>query len=215
VQLSGVNGTTFNGQATLVIASVKSLSVQLGNGNDAVRFTGTGPAVSLSAGTGQNDVTFRNFTGGKVQVSAAGALSVHANSSAMSSLTVTGGTSADLFEASQLQVTGNTQLELGSGANTVRIDESQFNNFKLDSTGTGARILIETGAADGSGTVFNGSTVMQLGAGAQLTFSPLSTSDATTFNGNLNINAGTPNAKWHRQNVVFAKQPELHNVTIV
>jgi hypothetical protein len=97
----------------------------------------------------------------------------------------------------------------------VKIDESQFNNFKLDSSGAGARILIETGAAEGTGTVFNGSTVMQLGAGAQLTFSPLSTSDPTTFNGNLNINAGTPNAKWHRQNVVFAHQPTLHNVTIV
>ncbi len=215
VQLTGTNGTTFNGQASLVIASVKSLAVQLGNGNNVLRVTGIGPAVSLTMGTGQNDVTFRNFTGGKVQVSSAGVLSVHARISTMSSLTVTGGTSADLFEASQLQVSGNTQLELGGGANTVRIDESQFNNFKLDSTGAGARILIETGAAEGTGTVFNGSTVMQLGGGAVLTFSPLSTSDPTTFNGNLNINAGTPNAKWHRQNVVFAKQPVLHNVTIV
>src|SRR5262249_15446282 len=203
-----------NGQSTMVVAGVKSLSVQLGNGIDLVRITGAGPAVSLTLGSGQNDVTFWNFNGGKVQVSSVGALKVHTRNSTMSSLSVTGGTSADLFEALQLQVTGETQLALGGGANAVKIDDSQFSNFKLDSSGAGTRVAIEAGTADGVGTQFNGSTVMQLGGGAELVFSPLTASDQTTFK-NLNINAGNPNAKWRRQNVVFAKPPVVHNVDVI
>jgi hypothetical protein len=128
---------------------------------------------------------------------------------------VTGGASADLFHASQLQVTVETQLALGGGSNMVQIDDSHFKNFKLDSSGSNTRVEIESGAADGTGTQFDGATVIKIGGGAQLVFSPLGTSDQTVFNGNLNINAGAPNAKWRRQNVVFPKQPVLKNVEIV
>jgi hypothetical protein len=215
VQLTGLDGTTFNGAATLVVASVKSLSVQLGTGNDRVNITGTGGAVSLSLGGGQNDVTFQNFNGGNVKLSSSGALSTHALNTTLSSLMVTGGSSADLFQASHLRVTGETQLALGGGANSVEIDDSHFKGFRLQSTGTGAIIRIEAGTADGIGTQFDGNVNLQLGGGAQLYFSQNSDSDPTTFKGNLNINAGSPNAKWHRQNVTFAHKSTLNHVDIV
>jgi hypothetical protein len=216
VQLTGVNGTTFNGAQTLFIASVKSISGQLGNGDDHVRITGTGGAVSLALGGGQNDVTLRNFVGGKVQVSADGALNVCAFNSTLSSLMVTGGTSAtDHVQAFGLHVTGETQLVLGGGSNAVQIDDSQFNNFKLQSSGFGTVIQIEAGAPDGINTQFDGSVVFQLGGGAQLFISPNSDSDRTIFNGNVNINGGSVNAQSYVQNVKFARQPTLKNVDIV
>jgi len=214
LQLTGAPGTTFNGASTLFIANAKSISGQLGNGDDQVRITGTGTAVTLAMGGGQNDVTFQNFIGGKVQVSADGALNMHALNSTMSNLMVTGGASADLFQAFKLVVTVETQLSLGGGANAVQIDDSHFKNFKLQSSGNGTSIRIEAGAADGTSTQFDGAVVFQLDGSAQLYFSPLSTSDQTVFGGNLNINAGSPNARWHRQNVTFAHGPTLKNVDI-
>jgi hypothetical protein len=180
-----------------------------------VSITGSGGAVSLSLGGGQNDVTLQSFNGGKVQLSSSGALSTHAVNTTLSSLTVTGGASADSFQALHLRVTGETRLALGGGANSVDIDDSHFNNFKLQSTGTGAIIRIEAGTADGTGTQFDGNVNMQLGGGAQFYFSQNSDSDQTTFGGNLTINAGTPNAKWHRQNVTFAHKPKLTHVDVV
>jgi hypothetical protein len=216
VRLTGVNGTTFNGVSTLFIANATSLSGQLGNGGDQVRVSGTGGAVSLTLGTGQNQVAFNNFVGGKVQVTSAGALTVNAVNSPLSSLTVNGGAAADLFHAPNLRVTGNTLLALGDGANTVRIDASHFNNVTLNSSGSGTIVRIEAGQqTDGNITQFDGTVSLQLGGGAQLFFSQNSSSDWTIFGGTLIINAGSPNAKLHLQNVMFAHRPTLTHVDIV
>ena len=215
VKLVGVNGTTFNGAQSLFIAGVKSVSAQLGNGDDHVRISGQGTAVSLALGGGQNDVVFEGYSGGKVQVSADGALSVRALNSTMSSLMVNGGGADDLFRASNLNVTGETQLALGSGANTVSIDNSHFNNFKLQSSGGGTIVRIEAGQADGNGTQFDGVALFQVGGGAKLSFSPQTNSDRTSFRGSLTIIASAPDATWLRQNVTLAHTPNLHNVDVV
>jgi hypothetical protein len=216
VQLSGTSGTTFNGATTLFIANAKSISAQLGSGNDTVRVIGTGIDLTLAMGAGQNAVRFQKLTGGKVQVTSSGALDLLAANSTMSSLSVTGGASADQFRARNLHVTGNTQLALAGGANVVRINDSHFSkNFTLNSSGSGTIVRIEAGKSDGTGTQFDGNVNMQLGGGAQLYFSQNSDSDQTTFGGNLTINAGSPNAKWHRQNVTFAHKPKLTHVDIV
>jgi hypothetical protein len=133
----------------------------------------------------------------------------------MSNLIVVGGASADLFQASNLHVTGTTLLLLGGGANSVQIDDSHLNNFVLWSTGSGTRVDIEAGATDGIGTQFDGIALFVLGGGAQLNFSPLGTSDQTTFGGSLIILAGSPHAVLTRQNVVFARPPFLFNVDVV
>src|SRR5262249_14005849 len=133
----------------------------------------------------------------------------------LSSLSVTSGAAADLFQATHLRVTGETRLALGGGPNAVEIDDSHFNNFKLQSSGTGAIVRIEAGTSDGTGTQFDGNVNLQLRGGAQLYFSQTSDSDQTTFGGNLTITAGSPNAKWHRQNVTFAHKPKSTHVDIV
>jgi hypothetical protein len=212
MQLTGANGTTFNGLSTLFVANATSISGQLGNGDDHVCVTGTATRVSLATGAGHDDVTFQNF-GGAAQVSGGGSLNVHALSSTMSSLIVVGGTS-DLFQASNLHVTGSTLLLLGGGANAVQIDDSHLNNFVLFSSGSGTRVDIEAGAADGIGTQFDGVALFVVGGGAQFNFSPLATSDQTVFHGSLIILAGSPHALLTRQNVVFARTPFLFNVDV-
>jgi hypothetical protein len=212
VQLTGANGTTFNGLSTLFVANATSISGQLGNGDDHVCVTGTATRVSLATGAGHDDVTLQNF-GGAVQVAGTGSLNVHALNSTMSSLIMIGGTS-DLFQASNLHVTGSTLLLLGGGANAVQIDDSHLNNFALFSSGTGTRVDIEAGAADGIGTQFDGVALFVVGGGAQLNFSPLASSDQTVFRGSLIILAGSPHALLTRQNVVFARTPFLFNVDV-
>ena len=213
VQLTGANGTTFNGLSTLFVANAKSVSGQLGNGDDHVRVSGTAATISLAFGNGHNDVTVQNLTGGSVQVAGSGALCVHALNSTMNSLIMVGGTS-DLFQACNLHVTGSTLLLLGGGVNAVQIDDSHLSDFALFSSGSGTRVDIEAGAADGIGTQFDGVALFVVGGGAQFNVSPLATSDQTAFRGSLIILAGSPHALLTRQNVVFARTPFLFNVDV-
>jgi sporulation-control protein spo0M len=215
VKLIGENGTTFNGQQTLVIANANSFTAKLGNGDNHVTVTGSGKNVMLSMGTGQNEVVLRNFSGQKAQVTSAGSLKMRALNTTLSNLSVKGGGSADVFRASGLVVSNDTQLNFGDGTNKVAIDGSQFKNFKLQSKGSGTIVRIEAGKSDGDSTEFDGNVELNLGAGAQLSFSPNSGSDETVFNGNLNISGGSPDATWKYDNVSFAKSPTLHNVDIV
>jgi hypothetical protein len=194
------------------VANATSISGQLGSGDDHVRISGTASRVTLATGAGNDDVTFQNF-GGAVQVAGNGSLSVHALNSTMSSLIMVGGT-CDLFQACNLHVTGSTLLLLGGGANAVQIDDSHLNNFVLFSSGSGTRVDVEAGAADGIGTQFDGVALFVVGGGAQLNVSPLATSDQTVFRGSLIILAGNPHALLTRQNVVFARTPFLFNVDV-
>jgi hypothetical protein len=214
VQLTGANGTTFNGASSLFVANATSIFGQLGNGNDQIQVSGTAKSVTLQFGGGQNDVMFQNFVGGTAQISGSGALSIHALNSTMCNLSVFGGAGADTFQAFNLHVAWNTLLSLGGGTNAVQIDDSHLNDFVLLSSGSGTKVDIEAGAADGIGTQIDGIALLVLGGGAQLNFSPLATSDRTTFGGNLIILAGVPHAVLTRQNVVFTRTPFLFNVDV-
>jgi hypothetical protein len=217
VTLTGAHGTTFNGLATLFVSGAKGVTATLGNGNNQVRVGGSGGAFTLKMGTGRNDLTFQSFTGGAVSVSATGGLATHALSSTLASLKVTAGSTAgNLVQAQGLHVTGSTSLTLGSGTgDSVQINDSHFNAFTLSAAGSAASVQIENGAADGTGTQFDGAVSITLGGSAQLTFSPLAGSDQTKFSSSVTITAVAPNALFHRQNVVFVKPPKLTHVTIV
>lgn len=161
-------------------------------------------------------MTCKNFEGEKLQVSSNGALTLHAWNSTLSNLLVSGGGSAsDIFRASGLRVSNETQLALGGGANRVAINDSRFKNFKLVSSGSGTIVRIEAGRSDGTNTQFDGAALFLLGDGADITFSPLDKSDRTIFNSNLLISAGATDALWRYANVRFARRPILNNVEIV
>lgn len=216
VKLIGTHGTTFNGASTLFLANARSVSAQLGDGDDHVRITGKGQNVTLALGGGHNDVICKNFEGDKLQVSSDGGLRMHAWNSTLSNLIVTGGSAdGDHFHAIGLRVTGDTLLALGGGLNVVKINDCRFKTFKLHSSGWGTIVRIEAGRGDGIGTQFDGTAQFELGGGARLTFSPLAKSDRTVFNGKLIITAESPDAAWRLRNVRFAQRPTLVNVDVV
>lgn len=216
VKLIGANGTTFNGLSTLFVANVKSVSGQLGSGDDHVRVSGSGRNFILDMGGGLNDVSVRNFAGQKLQVSSDGALGFHAWNSQMSLLHVTASTTAaDFVQLSGIRVSEETFLKLGGGANRVQIEDSTFENFKLQSRGLGSVVEIEAGQADGTKTRFNGTAMFVVGGDSEITMSPLATSDQTKFSGRLIICAGSPDATWTRTNVSLASRPQLYNVDVV
>lgn len=211
VQLVGAHGTTFNGASTLFVANATSISAQLADGNDRVRVTGTGKNVTLDLGGGENRLVCRDFVGAKLDVSSDGALKMRVRDSSLNNLLVTGGAEADRFRAIGLVVRTETNLALGGGANVVRIDDSSFRNFKVQSKGSGTAIRIELGVGNGIDTQFDGTTVFVLGDHSRLRFSPLAKSDQTIFAGNLNISAKSPIVAWYRENVLFARRAVLND----
>ena len=58
VKLIGTHGTTFNGAKTLFLANTKSVSAQLGDGDDHVRITGKAQNVTLSLGGEERRTVF-------------------------------------------------------------------------------------------------------------------------------------------------------------
>lgn len=143
LELIGTNGTTFNGQSTLFVASAASVSVSLGNGDDHVLVTGVARRVSLDTEGGHDDVTFQNFTGRMVQVSADGILTLHAIDSTMRDLLVmVEGSAPDSFQAFHLRVTDDARQFPGRGVNSVQIDELQFDDFSLRLPGSATSIPI-------------------------------------------------------------------------
>jgi VCBS repeat-containing protein len=150
VTITGLNGTTINGEASLALDDVDALQALLGNGDDTVSVSGDADFLHLDLRGGQNDVTLDGFSSLRHTnvFSRPGSLDLYTNYGGMSILRVLGGVSGDdsiVVDATTIHRQLN--LNLGGGANSVEFHDASIGAAVTTSAGPSASLDF---AANGS-----------------------------------------------------------------
>lgn len=167
ISVSGENGTTVNGKSfeSFFAEELRDVTIRMRDGDDSLNITAGSPMmrnVTVDMGTGVDSLTSGGLnTSGNVSLKLGSgkkgseqSLTLrgsHASSERMigGNLTITGGADRDVLmvgdDSGIAQVAGKTSINMGGGANEVKVENLQGqNNLKIGG-GSGEDVVILTG----------------------------------------------------------------------
>jgi VCBS repeat-containing protein len=140
VTITGLNGTTINGEAMLQADDVEFINARLGNGSDILHVSGEADRLTLQLGNGENEVYFDGFASARAttvtSVGADSALHFSAIDSQFQSLSVRGSQGDDVVVLDGVEAERGAIFALFGGENSVEVMNSQIDRvFTVNSSG--------------------------------------------------------------------------------